>query len=497
MKRLIENINIVHLLLILAVLKLLLIDRGAFSSSDEWEYLETFYALKALQNLDFKAFCMHIASANAIPINATVKIIPVSLQFIVYNLYDLPIINPHSIRIVIIFNIIVSLLSTFVFYKILVKRLNDNTYALLGTVVFAFLATNFAYIRHILPYDLSLLIFLYAFYKGLSLQNTTGQLLLGILAMCGFLAYTGYYYLTPVIYILLIDYKNILSIQNVKATLWFGLGALIPLMFFEMTAQIGGVSLIMNLYSVLTTSLDIGNSVNSFVYIFYYAWDSEHLIGILMLVLGGWAYVHLIKSKSLWQSFHVSLILLISMYLFHATLEFFFHDKVFWGRVVRGYFPFLILLTFDFLYLYKRLVFPQILAVIGIFQFALFFPGYLSLSYPRDVLYKQGIMMNEVSLENRINQFPEDFTYQSPEPWNVDTQVPYRKTEGIKLINFAFLAKTNFDITEEYIPREQEQLIYEGVHFLNEPIYMYDEYNFDQITRLKQEPLELKIYKQP
>lgn len=499
------------LIIVIGIYRFSLTDRGALVFPDELSYVETFNALHNLFKDDLKGFCKHISSIGAIPGNTTIRMIPAIGQLFLCKLTGVPVFNPYSLKVATAFNVIISLFILIVFYKLSFLLFNkDPKTAFLSMFIYGLVVNNNIYIRHIVPYDISLLCFLSSLYIIVKSSITNYQLktyiISGILVGFGFAIYQGYYFFPVLIFTLILFNKNlpIFSNQKLIGILIFVISAVTVLLFYEILAKIGDVSLF-NTYLLLgQKDFSLGDFNEGFIFIFKYLFEVEGVMGILIIAFSLLCYakifLHFSKAKTSHNNYFVlKMLLMISLtgYLIHASLSYFFHSKVFFGRLLHMYYPFLIWAIFIILsdIRNKKLKYwmTTFTIVISLYSFVIFSIKYYSLGYPRDILYKKGIKIENVNYTNIIHETPPYVVFASPDPWNAKTGKPYMDNKNYKLVNFCFLIHNMKDLVP-YKQKDNEKLIFSRPHFNTFPAYYYEGHTPQERAWLKERQYKISVY---
>ena len=141
-----------YLLIVLCIMivfpRFALVGKGAFSFPDESRYHQSRAALSSLFNNDVTGFCKCIMNTQGRPGDTLLRLIPMAVQLLLYKWDGIPVENPESLRISIIFNVIISLLISIVFYNISLQLFENNrAIAFISTLTYSLLAKfhNIAY----------------------------------------------------------------------------------------------------------------------------------------------------------------------------------------------------------------------------------------------------------------------------------------------------------------------------------------------------------------
>lgn len=515
-----KNVNLVKkqnliilLLIVMGLYRFMLIDRGALAFPDERRHLVTAKAVERLIHKDIKGFCAAISNTDARPGDATIRIIPVIGQGILYALYGIDPQNPDSLRVSTLFNVIISVFVLLIFYKVSLLLFNGNyTAAVISTIVYSFLANSNIYVRHLLPADNALVCFLFAIFYALknlnkSLQQTRIKkyVIIGLLSGFGFSVYPAYYFFPALIFVIVIFKSNgaLLSRSNLIRYLAFLFSALSVLIFYEIVAKIGETSYLVSGVE-LAKGIYQGSFEEGFTFLAKYMAEAENVAGIFILA-GTIIYlvkeaVGILKNKS--KSFYsedlrLLIFIMLIVFILQASVSAIFHKITFCGRYARPYFLFLVWATVSLISKINkakiRNVIFGVLLSLSLYSFLMFSFAYFPIAYPRDILYKHGIMICDIEPLNVINETEPFYIIQSPPPLDVKTNAPYRKTQHFRLINFCYF----YPIKEEfqpYRPGKNENLIYRGRHFLCFPAYGYEGFSIRERQLLKDRNYQISIY---
>jgi len=500
------------LIVFIAIYRILLLNAGALSLVDELVYIETINAVQSLLDGDLHAFSLHISSTSHLPGNNTIRFIPAVVQFLFCEWWGLPLLNPESLKIVTFFNVIISILILIVFYKIsLILFDRDQKIAVFAAMIYAFLANTNMYIRHVLPYDISLMVFLFALYLVLKKLDKSGKLdlqtciITGLLTGFAFSAYYAYYLFPVLIFLLIVFSGNDPIVSRSKAlnAIGFGVSAVSIPVLYESIAFFGNSSYLQALFLVAESKY-YGENDEGFTFLFKYLIEVESLIGIFLLTGIIFYYVGLFKDsfrakfKNLRDdSLGLLLVGIFLGYLIHAVLTDVFHSKVFYGRILHIYLPFLVLAIVGLikqLAQYKfRMGLYSVMFVVSLISFFTFSSTYYSLAYPRDVLHEQGINIENVPYENIINEVTPYLIYASPNPACDATEQTRASGRKYKLINFSNVHAYTARDTMTYIPGENEKLVYDQQHFRSYSAYTYEEL-FRQRDFFEKKKLNVRVY---
>lgn len=168
---------VLALLLVLAVYHVSLQDRGAFSWPDEHLYGDALRAAQALGRLDVAGFGRELTGFGARPAEATVRLIPATLQLLLERVTGVAPVNPESLRIGTAWNVLVVFALGICVYRLsLIFFDGHRAFATLAAGIYALLPSSSVYVRHLMPYDGALLLGLLALWRALTIGGHAGAL---------------------------------------------------------------------------------------------------------------------------------------------------------------------------------------------------------------------------------------------------------------------------------------------------------------------------------
>ncbi len=490
------------LLTLAAVFKLSFTDRGALALPDEIRYAAALEAIGCLAQGRVHPFCALLHSASARPGDVTVRLLPAAAQHFLYRMTGVPPLCPTSLRIPIYFNVVISLLMIGLFYLISLELFPGNRLtALSGTFVFTFLTTNNIYIRHILPYDCSLAIYLYAI---LLLLRPGGSMrryvLVGLLTGFGHLVYPGYYFLPAVVGVVLLRKVVVFPFSPGKAVplFAFAFSFLAILLLYEMIAWVGGVSYVAASRD-LSRTITQGSFEEGFSFPGKYLLRSEWLTGGLLLLL---PLLYLLRQLTSVRRTANQVFLMTAtcfgLYLYYAIMCTVAHKTVFYGRIVHGFVPFLLLASMAFLIELPSIIHRVGLGILALstsVSFAFFVDSYSRLAYPRDVLYEQRIDSYEVPVQHKIAEAPGVEAKSPPAPSERAYYSP-QKSKNCILVNFGHF----FPIPEQFDsfrPPPSAEETYNGRHYQTFLLYSMEGKSIEERARIMERNYRIQIYQIP
>ncbi len=179
-------------LVIMAGYRLTLLDRGATAFVDETLYFTSVMALQSFAVGDVRGGLRHIAAARGRQ-GAELIQLPLAALQAIPSAFGIPASNLRSLLIPAVFNVVISLVTLFLFFKVCLVLSNDGWAALAASVVYGLLVNTNLYLRHILPYDWALLLGVYALWLALTRPPSPWlALVTGALTGMMITFYTGY-----------------------------------------------------------------------------------------------------------------------------------------------------------------------------------------------------------------------------------------------------------------------------------------------------------------
>jgi hypothetical protein len=494
-------LSLMLFLAMVSIIRFSFLGKGALGISDEWRYDESLRLLSFLAKQEWQNLFNAICNTQGRPADVIIRLPDALLQTIFYKITGKEAYHPISLLIPTSINVLVNFLIGVVFYKLSHFFLRkDDTYALSATIVFCLLVNNNLYIRHILPYDYSLLFFFLALCMLLiSKQSPKSFFMSGFFSALSFSTYPGYYGGVVVIGILALF--NIIKSNKspfLKQLIFFGLGFASIFSMFEVLHQIVQKSYILNL-SQLSSSITQGAFEEGFTFIFKYLVANDYAVGFLLIVadiiflLTGIA--SFIKNRyqvNLTQS-NIIFISVLFIFLFHVSSSVFFHRMVFYGRLAHFYFPFMVLAAFVGLqnFRYKKYI-AGILVATASCSFFYFINQFNKIDYPRDVLAKYGITAYLGDPLSKPTSITPQAIYEIGFPSFKILSIS-KNIENFKLVNFAYFypLENNY---QAYTPLPTEKLLYQSTHFQFFTPYCFEGFNPTEREIANKIQMKIKVY---
>jgi hypothetical protein len=503
---------IIGAVLLITIIKLNLIGSGFFAFPDEFRYTLSGKAFQDIMEFKIRDANEAIFLTQGRPADAIINIIPNAIQFVTASISKLNWYESGNSYPLFIFNFIIYCLILYVHFKFTKLILKDDLLAWICILFYGSLTNSYLYLKHALPYDAALLIFYTVIYKIILYTEEEGlsykrSLFLGFFSFFGYLVYPGYFPLLILTVLLILLNKT--NAKNIRRRLFnlscFAFGCIVCLSLFEFMSRLAGRSYIGDAL-ILSKTIIQGSFDESFSFIIKYLYEVEGLSG--MVLIFGLIGFYLILIYQLVYKINkpndtIILLngLLAVLFLFYASMGYFLHQMVQYGRLLHQYFPFLCLFSLYSInkslsiFRKKKELVLSFISLIFIIGFGVSFNKYIMQSFPRDVAWQLSKKVNMRSVEriseyeNYISMMPsiEQFQYSSP---SKDT-LP----ENVKLINaFIFYPFDDMKKYHAYRPPENYKLIYSGPHYLNFKAYQFEGYGRSERRNMDRANLQIEIF---
>ena len=336
---------------------LLIVNGGQFYHPDEWRYRRSLEVADHLHQGRFTDAFNELLNYNRHPGIAAAKLLPALFHRAIHGLTregpllwdknDYRQFLPLDFRISALIFAIPSVLSMGMVYLIARRAGADDAEALLAAFLLAAANTFFIWSKHLLPYDISMLLGLAAIYFALRLNTAraVNGLWIGFLAFLTFWIYNGHFTLVIVIGLLYAVWLAQNPRQMLIRVLAMFSGAwlcFIAIVVFNALVLNEDVIFEMKVHS---RNITLGDFAEGIVFPFLYFRDAEGgiaLVWLIGLVFAGWRIWRQPDGRRrawLW------LASLLTLYLLMALLSTGLQLFVLYGRTVRPLALFLVMLT--------------------------------------------------------------------------------------------------------------------------------------------------------
>lgn len=502
-------------IILVTVIKLGLIGTGSLTFPDEFRYFAAGNALQHLSELKIGAAMNDLFSTKSKPGDVILQTIPNAIELITSRIFKLYRYESNNHYPLFIFNFIIYCCILIVHFKFSKLVLKDTFLALVSVLLFSSLTNSYLYLRHVLAYDTSLLIFYWLIYKIvkytdadiLSLKKST---LIGTFSFFGFLVYPGYF---PLFFLglSLLFFNNLSSkniIKRIYHSSYYIFGSIYCLIVFEAMARLGGVSYIsdaLHASSIVTQ----GSPEESFTFLIKYLFEVERITGIILMIglpIFCFVMIKLIKNKTFKQNTLIMLLgtILIGFYLAYASVGYFFHNFYLMGRTLHQYFPFFCIFS---LFAINKLLIKMtkknelvlfFISLVVILNFGINFTQYYSISYPRDIYWKLSKTYRWEDIENVL-----EYT----KSWSVMPEytdhIHYPNIPIIRGEKFPKVLVTNccyaypvnnLEFYHKFTPNDNYNLLATKTHWLNFKAYQFEACSITERNTIDKINLQIKIF---
>lgn len=473
-----------HRLLFL-VLSILLVGRLAISGegyledSDEVDYYCAENAFDALIDFRFADFSNHLALTEGKPTETFLKVMQVPFHRAFAFIINEPRHSPAALWILGLVNITVSLCLLFAFYVLLRQVQIAYIPSVVGTLWLGVFINFNLYTRHLLSYDLGLLFFVTAL---LCLLYTNANeikriQLAGLLTALGITTYHGYFMMGFIIGIWLLFGNNFKRISVTQRIKHFTIGFLPLLILYEIIFYPGGHSFIGENLKISET-INQGSHQEGFLFAWLYLTKIEGIAGIACLALFALAAIYFFTRK---PPSPVSILIISGLvaYLIYATAVYYFHILVFYGRIWHMYYPFMVMgavfILSKFKWIESRWTAAFLLCILC-FQYGINIQSLNSITYPRKVLDKFGVLLPDGSVAEKHYKY----TMRSVERYVSNEYFRKYAAKPLENNNYIFTNTCFFSHFPDFFLTTYEPLnvpgrkVYSKLHFMSYPAYTFE-----------------------
>jgi hypothetical protein len=331
-----------------------------------------------------------------------------------------------------------------------------------------------------LPYDGSLLIFLLAIYLFLI---TDSFFLLGVMMGLSFATYPGnYYYIIPIpLLIFVVPIVNNLK-ARISKVLQFLIGLLLILFIFEIISHLVNAPSSYLLSTLdLSRIIDQGDYIPAIIFIIKYIFVNDGVWGILILLMGIVALFNICKNKKRNNLDRAIIFYAASVYLILEIMSFVTHKTVLYGRTVRMFYLFFMILASTELidYLIPRVkrnncvyinkwvasIFLETVILLIIVNWFPRYLNYLNVVYPNDFLEKvtmfnkNGVVINVIApYFESLDDHEKVFSLVSKGQYYLVNAEVIEFYYGMKIIN----CKKKMIMEADYVLPSYEPYLFEG-----------------------------------
>lgn len=368
------------------------------------------------------------------------------------------------------------------------------------------------YIRHILPYEKALLIFIVVLY--LYLRNKEYSRLryfsIGFLSSVSFSIYPGYYFI-PVFIGIYVFIDEMIANRNfsqfIKKGFTILLGFISLLVVLELISRFGENHYIDSCLT-LSETIKQGSLNESLFFPLKYLFEVEGISGVLIicsiLIVLTICIIRIIKGIFISSISRepVLILILISLtgMLLHGVMGTVFHKMVFYGRLMHLYLPFLVMaIVYTIHLLNNNRTLSLAITLIILINFSVSAVNYFKLGYPKSMLYKYKIDNRKFSQQHFYNE-TDSILYPlfSPNELNNQTNYPYTNDTNFLLINCALITPiTDPNDYKKFIPSKELTLITSLPYYFTFPAYAFEGLTDIERKHVKERKYKVQFYKTP
>lgn len=497
---------ILSLIIISTLLKMSLVGKGSLHNSDENRYTATGIALRSIYNGNFQEATQLLFSTKGRPGAALINIFPNIIQIFSAKTFGLFFYEPSSFFGLFLFNYIIFCLILVIHFKFSKLFLIHKTYSYLSVLLLGCLTNSYIYLRHAVPYDISLLIIYYCIYKVFSYKkninyNQLDLIKIGFLAFFGYLTYPGYVFIILIIpfMMLFLDLNKSYFKKNIVDVISLLFGMFICLISFELFSWYGNTSYI-NSAVTLSKTINQGTFSETYTFLLKYLIQVENFNGyfiISCLILLLYSFTKSSTEDNPLRKIKLLFYFIISILLIIGTLGVFFQKIVLYGRLIHQFIPFIVLFSIYFIEKNKtkfRKFKPLILLPIFIFcSFIFNLTNLLKYDYPKDVLWR---IYKSYKYEN-ISEISE-FKNQSHFPYKPRKKnIKFTKNNKgkIRIVNSNYFMPGTYKSFEKYIPSKKEKLLEKKLHVINFKAYQFEGLSSDARKNIDSFDIYIKTFK--
>lgn len=487
------------------IAKTVLLGKGYLSTPDEFRYIAAQDFIEFFKKGDYNKAFSQLFEVQGRPGLVIAAILPAGLQIVLSNYLMLPYNSPTSAWVVYIYNLLAYLLILWALFRIS-KKLEFTVYqSLLTLILFTFTLNGFIYLRHTFPYDTSLLCGLLAFnlLLGDGPQSYRSLIFQGLAIAACFLIYPGYF---PLVFAfgLLWLYQNRSSFGSagwIKRGLVFSASFSAPFLVIELLAGMCGKSYFFDAKQLSQTIIE-GSFEEGFSFLFKYLWQVEQGVGLLymlgLMVVFYSIFRKFINNKTTLNPTEWLFVAIATGFIFYASLVFFLHKMVFYGRIIHQFIPFMALFAIYGLFqvIKREKMRNQLMVALPVFILILSIPAYSQYSrmeYPRDFF---NLNNRNNALKARIIEYGCQWLKSLPrtEKFNDSQNIRFEK---IILVNWCHPAGDSVQKGKQwnhFIPGPRQKLLAKAPHYMSFIGYQFEGANIRQRKELAENLPMLEIY---
>ena len=461
---------------ILTLGRFLLIQKCFLEDPDEYSFLFLIVHYSELMTLNIETWTNTMFHAYSSMPETFIRLIQVNCLKLYAAVMELPITSTKALRLIGVFNSLVSIFNLAIFYKILSKLGLEKLFAIIAVLLLGtFINTNI-YVRHIFPYETGLMFQLLALLVLLNAKADNKTLLkAGLLSALGFTNYFGYFMFVFILLGFILVKENSQAIKlKLKAIILFLLPFFLIVASFEVLSQVAGDSYIMHTFLFAETIVQ-GSPSEGLVMVFKYFYEVEGWWGLLVLSL---FFVSVVLSIAKKQKNEMDKLLLLgsAAYCVFGIYVVLSGSMVFYGRVLHMYYPFIVLGAIGQIVKIKWSVW--VLVPLCLLNYWGNIDELNKLDYPRSMINEYGLYESEQLRLSYINELDCAIDYASNEDTHlVETGTVWQTEQHLRLLNFCFFKHYPDDFMSSYHSTElkdEENVLVKKKHFMSHPAYLFE-----------------------
>jgi hypothetical protein len=424
-----------------------------------------------------------------------ISVIPLS------NLLEKQIMHPDVLYFIGIYNIMVSLLILFVFYKILLRLDFHLETAILGALFLGTLLNFNLYTRHIIPYDNAILFHLLSLYF-LLVENQRKSTICwsGFFSVIGLTMYMGSFMFVFINGVFLL-YRQFTKFHFKKvfiSSLLFLIPFIAVVLTYEASCQYFGKSYL-KFISDYSKTVYMASPDEGFSFIFKYFSQVERWWGTCFLTLFFCGLLRILIKMEFNKRTMIVLIGVLA-YILYGTIVILSEKVVFYGRVLHVFYPFVTIGVLVFLQDQKAIDYRKVyigLASLALINYFMLIQDLNQIGYPRNAFYK--FQLFEVKDKIKFcyyNEMATPVIYSNRKEWLIDSIGSTNLSKGIyRAYNLCFNIHYPDSAIKVYPPtfRDEENMIYQQLHFQSHPAYAFEYCARDGRNLFINKALKIKI----
>ncbi len=473
---------------LLLIGRLMLLGQGHLDDTDEIPFLTLLNNYDRLFDFDIDAWNDQVFVMWSTHIETLIRLCQAFFLKIYADIINLPPESTQALVVMGFFNVIVSMLISFVFYRILLRLAFKYEIAILGMLMYAAFVNTNLYIRHVISYDTSLLIHLFALYVLLGNQlKRKHYIFAGILSAIGYFTYYGNFMMYLIVWLIGMYRLPRSMFKYIEYSSYLVIPSFLLLFILEGISQVSSHSYIDFMF-LFSTTIFHGSPDETLKYAYIYMSLVEGLWGYLIffLCLLGILFAFFYR-KSYSESAKFFLFSGISVYLVYGIYAVITGEMVFYGRVFHMYFPFMIVAVLMIIQRYHRLI--QVFYILAFVNGIFVVKELNSIGYPRSIIYNYGLFEKESRDYQFVHELKPGIEYnlkkyyfegndvEIPNLWLPNPNFTPKIDGDLTLKNFGFYfhyPDSFMESYQEYSASKDEKLVLEKLHFMSYPAYTFE-----------------------